>query len=168
MAQGDALQQSHHQPPPLAAPHSGDYRRTVARERFNPKRRLREPWLPHEDRDALCARATYAGNPAHKLNPGDFGLTPPASPRPDKTLCDRAGVFARATAQALLESGIRRGLVSSSYRGTLPRNIWAVSDGVAFEAQLENEGLATYHGYPMLEADPLRAEVIAWWGADVV
>ena len=37
-----------------------------------------------------------------KRSPGDFGLEPPAAPRPDKTLCDEAGVTARATAQGLL------------------------------------------------------------------
>jgi len=30
---------------------------------------------------ALSEKATYGGNPEHKRNPGDFGLSPPALPR---------------------------------------------------------------------------------------
>lgn len=139
------------------------------RFRFNPKRRLRTPRLSTADRAVLCARVVYTGNPAHKHNPGDFGLTPPASPRPDKTLCDRAGICEKAVAQRLLEGGVQRGLVSSvsGAGGEFPRNIWAVSgDGVAFEAQLENPEQGTYHGYPIPESDPLNEQVLAWWSAD--
>ena len=141
------------------------------RSRFNPKRRLHEPRLSEEGREALRARASYTGNSAHKRNPGDFGLTPPSSPRPHKTLCDDAGIFEKAAAQDLLEAGIRRGLVSSRFgaRGTFPQNIWAVSDqGVAFEAQLENPAQGTYHGYPLPDTDPLKEQVLAWWKAEDV
>jgi hypothetical protein len=141
----------------------------VNRSRFNPKRRLHEPRLSKKDREALLTRASYTGNPAHKRDPGDFGLTPPASPRRDKTLCDDAGIFERAAAQSLLESGIRRGLVSSRHGAgdNFPQNIWAVSDeGIAFEAQLENPLQGTYHGYPLPDTDPLEEQVLAWWEAE--
>jgi hypothetical protein len=46
-------------------------------------------------------RVRYGGNPEHKANPGDFELEPPSSPRPDKTLCDRTGIFERSKALAL-------------------------------------------------------------------
>jgi len=59
---------------------------------------------------------TYGGNPEHKRNPGDFGLTPAASPRRDKTLCDGVNIFQRAVALKLLREGVRRGLVSEQTR----------------------------------------------------
>ena len=140
----------------------------MERTRYNPKRRLREPRLSQAERANLCGRVAYSGNPAHKRSPGDFKLTPPASPRPDKTLCDAAGVSEKAAAQRLLEAGIRRGLVSSrsGAGNAFPQNIWAVDHGVAFEAQLENPVRGTYHGYPLPDADPLRKQVLAWWDAD--
>lgn len=52
----------------------------------------------------------YSGNPEHKRNPGDFGLTPPSGPRPGKTLCDQVEIYSRAEALALLKAGVRRGI----------------------------------------------------------
>lgn len=133
------------------------------RRSFNPKR-------------AICARvsldvaekaqgAEYVGNPLHKSNPGNFGLIPPRNPRPSKTLCDSI-VTDRAIAQALLKEGVRKGLVSVQNRNGWPQNVWAVTDdGVALEAQLDNEVLGTYHGYPMTLADPLRPSVVARWSS---
>lgn len=110
----------------------------------------------------MCAG--YRGNPAHKSNPGDFGLTPPRDPRPDKSLCDEAEVFTRQEAERLLRSGLRRGLVSVQERNGWPQNVWAVANnGVALEAMLENEATGTYHGYPMTESDPLNRTVIRRW-----
>jgi len=54
---------------------------------FNPKRSIRE-CAAADECSLLMDLVTYDGNPEHKRNPGDFGLTPPSSPRPDKTLCD--------------------------------------------------------------------------------
>jgi hypothetical protein len=58
------------------------------------KRTLRAARLTPEQRRFLRESCTYEGVPYHKRNPGDFGLTPPAAPRPDKTLCDEANVTA--------------------------------------------------------------------------
>ncbi|MBF0308058.1 MAG: hypothetical protein HQL56_00830 [Magnetococcales bacterium] len=52
--------------------------------------------------DELAENVRYGGNPEHKKNPGDFGLTPPGNPRPGKTLCDVAGILTRQEATALL------------------------------------------------------------------
>ncbi len=109
---------------------------------------------------------SYGGNPEHKKNRADFDLTPPASPRPDKTLCDGANIFQRKLALRLLKEGIRRGLVSEQVRGEYPQSIWAVTDdGIPLEAQLENPGNGTYHGYPMPEDDAFRDKVIEKWNA---
>jgi len=95
----------------------------------------------------LSSRVVYLGSPLHKINPGDFGLTPPSSPRPDKTLCDGVKIFERDKAQELLREGAKRGLISVQERSGLPQNIWAVSDdGTPLEAQLDNQERATYHG----------------------
>lgn len=134
-------------------------------DKFNPKRRfkaLEGDDLAHLRK--LASRVGYGGNPEHKLNPGDFGLTPPKNPRPGKSLCDDVAIFSRAVALTLLRKGLRRGLVSDRFHDAWPRNIWSVTDdGRPVEAQLENPVLGTYHGYPMPESDPLASEVLKKW-----
>jgi hypothetical protein len=56
--------------------------------------------------------ARYGGNPEHKRDPGDFGLDPPSSPRPGKTLCDVVQIRTRAASLALLRTGLRKGMFS--------------------------------------------------------
>ncbi len=106
----------------------------------------------------------YGGNPEHKRNPGDFGLTPPNHPRPGKTLCDQVKIFTRSEAVKLLRAGFSRGLFSVQERNGWPQNVWSVTnEGEPLEAQLEGDGV--YHGYPMPEADPFREEVVQRWNA---
>ena len=65
---------------------------------FNPKRKLLTPAQAQARADELLTlanRADYGGNPEHKKNPGDFGLTPPSDPRQGKSLCDVAKIFKR-------------------------------------------------------------------------
>ncbi|MEO5352837.1 MAG: hypothetical protein H7835_06455 [Magnetococcus sp. XQGC-1] len=137
------------------------------RNKFNTKRRIRP--APKNDTEraylkALANRVGYGGNPEHKRNPGDFGLTPPSSPRPDKTLCDTAGIFTRAEAVTLLQEGVRKGLISTREENGWPHNVWAVTEqGMPLEGQLENAETGVYHGYPMPEADPFRYEVLSRW-----
>lgn len=134
------------------------------RTAYNPKRQMRGS-LDSQRVEWLIARISYGGNPEHKRNPGDFGLTPPAIPRADKTLCDAVDIFSRNIALRYLHDGIRKGLVSVQTRGDFPQNIWAVTDsGIPLEAQLENSVLGAYHGYPMPETDPFREEVLQRWG----
>lgn len=131
---------------------------------FNPKRSLRAWTGSVSDRAfaaSLSDRVRYTGNPAHKRNPGDFDLTPPAAPRKNATLCDDAQVFRHAEALGLLKAGAIKGLVDSRSLAEFPFLIWAVrEDGTVFEAELENAGLGEYHGYPMPLADPLRPEIL--------
>ncbi|MBF0460505.1 MAG: hypothetical protein HQL87_03835 [Magnetococcales bacterium] len=137
-------------------------RRTTA----NPKRKIAaQPDSKAQARlDELAGRVGYGGNPEHKRHPGDFGLTPPSQPRPDKALCDDAGIFTRLEATRLLQAGVRKGLISLQKRNGWPQNIWAVNEqGIPFEAQLENAEQGQYHGYPMPEADPLRHTVLERW-----
>ena len=68
-------------------------------DKFNPKRRVRR--LDDNDRgqlSALAERVSYGGNPEHKKNPGDFGLTPPSGARRGKALCDELQIFAKEVA----------------------------------------------------------------------
>ena len=135
------------------------------RKSYNPKHSFAAVPQPSEV-DRWVNSVNYGGNPEHKRNPGDYGLTPPSSPRPDKTLCDLAGIFKREQAIRLLQEGIRRGLVSQQNRSGYPQNVWAVTeDDIALEAQLENAGNGTYHGYPLPEDDPFREKVIEKWKA---
>ena len=71
------------------------------RKSFNQKRRIAST-ASQAQLEALANRVRYGGNPEHKRNPGDFGLTPSFFPRPDKTLCDLAGIAHRAEAERLL------------------------------------------------------------------
>ncbi|WP_081767233.1 hypothetical protein [Hylemonella gracilis] len=134
---------------------------------FNPKRKLLTPAQAQARADELgklAERVRYGGNPEHKKNPGDFGLTPPSDPRQGKSLCDVAKIFKREQAEKLLQLGLRSGLASDRMDGEWPKNVWSVTeDGFAMEAQLENPELGTYHGYPMPDTDPLSLEVIRRW-----
>ena len=136
--------------------------------KFNNKRRIKgiEPDQA-EELASLAATVKYGGNPEHKRNPGDFGLTPPSAPRSGKSLCDAVQIFSKSTALDLLQQGIRKGLVSDRFEGKWPKNIWSVTpDGTPLEAQLENPDTGSYHGYPMPQSDPFAAEVIAKWSND--
>lgn len=136
------------------------------RASYNLKRRIKEKQIK-DGLQKLALKVSYGGNPEHKRNPGDFELTPPAMPRPDKTLCDAAGIFTKKEALRLLRKGVRRGLVSFNERNGFPQNIWTVSEeGCPLEAQLENQERGTYHGYPMPENDPLRPIVLERWSAN--
>ena len=134
-------------------------------QKFNPKRRLAAAnSLPMEARNELAQAVIYTGNPEHKRNPGDFGLTPPAQPRRGKTLCDGASIFKRNDALRYLRDGLKRGAVSEQSIAGWPSIIWAVTDdGIPLEAQRDGEG--SYHGYPMPPEDPMAAEVKKFWNA---
>jgi len=133
------------------------------RRTHNPKRRIRKECDPIE-LERLVQAVCYGGNPEHKKNPGDFGLHPPSAPRPDKTLCDMAGVFSKRDAEDLLKQGIQRGLIADQSRGGYPQYVWAVTEsGQPMEAQLENEVQGLYHGYPMPITDPFREQVLERW-----
>lgn len=123
--------------------------------------------MTEEDRQrfaALAEQAVYGGSPAHKKNPGDFGLTPPSAPRAAKSLCDAAGIFGRREATRLLKEGLRRGLVSEQQDRGWPKAVWAVSEeGIALEARLDNAERGSYHGYPLPSSDPLAGEIVRRW-----
>jgi hypothetical protein len=134
------------------------------RRSYNPNRALVAVKPPQTELSALADTIRYGGNPEHKSDPGDFGLTPPSAPRSDKTLCDSAGIRSRSEAQSILRSGVLKGLISRQTRGRFPQNVWAVTDdGTAFEAQLENQETGTYHGYPMPGDDEFRPAVVRAW-----
>ncbi|MBW2736301.1 MAG: hypothetical protein JRH20_28265 [Deltaproteobacteria bacterium] len=106
----------------------------------------------------------YGGNPEHKRYPNDYGLTPPSSPRPGKTLCDAIEPFPKKRAEELLRDGFLRGLLSKQCRNGWPQNVWAVfSDDLVFEGQLENKETGIYHGYPMPTTDDFRDVVLKEW-----
>ncbi|MCY4654317.1 MAG: hypothetical protein OXC95_14280 [Dehalococcoidia bacterium] len=124
---------------------------------------MREFCAPKE-LEGLADRINYSGSPYHKRNPGDFGLTPSAQPRPDKTLCDPVGIFTKSEALRLLKTGVSKGLISVQARDGLPQNIWAVTqNGHPLEAQLGSSATGDYHGYPMPSTDDFREEVLNRW-----
>lgn len=134
------------------------------RKGYNPKRRIAPAaqWPEKRCRE-MASRVGYGGNPEHKSRPSDYGLAPPAVPRPGKTLCDAAGEFPKARAEKLLREGLLRGMVSTQERSGWPQNIWSVAHGEPYEAQLENNDRGVYHGYPMAKDDDFRELVLAEW-----
>jgi hypothetical protein len=101
---------------------------TLKRRTFNPKRRIctkQEFQSLQGVLSMLLEKAHYRGNPEHKRNPGDFGLTPASAPRPGKTLCDEVQIFSRTEALRLLREGLRRGMFSPQERNGWPQNVWA-------------------------------------------
>lgn len=114
----------------------------------------------------MASQITYSGNPKHKRNPGDFGLTPPSAPRPGNSLCDSAGIFKKSDATRYLKEGVKKGMFSLQDRGGWPQQIWAVDDNNhPLEAQLDNQETGTYHGYPVPESDPRHKEILNEWKA---
>lgn len=107
----------------------------------------------------------YEGSPYHKRNPGNFGLDPPAAPRPDATLCDEAGVTCREVAAALFHEAIRHGIVSeATATGHYPKQLWVVdAGGQVFESMYGGSRLGCYHGYPIRRSDPLSDEIRKRW-----
>jgi len=131
---------------------------------FNPRRSIAENAGDMFNLSSLVDAIRYGGNPEHKMNPGDFGLSPPSSPRQGKTLCDKACIFSRKEALELLREGVRYGLVSIQARNGFPQNIWSVAaNGVPVEAQLENSVMGVYHAYPLQDIDPMHIEILRLW-----
>jgi hypothetical protein len=112
----------------------------------------------------LGEQVSYTGNPIHKKSAGDFALNPPASPRPDKTLCDMVNIFQKAEASRLLKEAFRRGLISreKDKNSDWPKHVWAVTNnGHPVEAAYDGMG---YHGYPLPDArTPLYEEILKRW-----
>lgn len=112
------------------------------------------------ERAALADAVRYLGSPYHKRDPGEFKLTPPASPRPDKSLCDHTHVRTPEEALRLLRKGATQGLWDHARRGDYPSVVWCVEGGTVYEAQLGNKGLGEYHGYPLLNGEAYRRKVL--------
>ncbi len=129
------------------------------------ERWIRRVPLSSEERERLRSVAIYEGSPHHKRNPGDFGLRPPVAPRPDKTLCDEAGILTRARADTLFRLALEHGLASEATTPAgLPKQLWIVDDNEqVFEAMHGGAREGTYHGYPIRRTDPLSNEVRRLW-----
>ncbi len=130
------------------------------------ERKIRATVLSDGERAFLVDKASYEGSAFHKAKPNDFGLTPPTNPRKDKTLCDEAGVFDKATAKRLFESAVAGGLVSEQTTGEgFPKQIWVVDAGRVYELMYGGSKVGCYHGYPIRNADPLADQVRARWSS---
>ena len=145
------------------APRVGLRARTARKET---ERKIRAALLTDEERAFLAEKARYEGSAFHKAKPNDFGLTPPTNPRKDKTLCDEAGVFDKATAKRLFESALAGGLVSEQTTGEgFPKQFWVVDGGRVYELMYGGSKVGCYHGYPIRDADPLADQVRARWSS---
>ncbi len=122
--------------------------------------------ISQQDRQSLCDKVQYVGNPVHKRNPGDFGLIPPSAAKYPKTLCDPTGIFRKEDALKVMQDGIRHGLVSQSYEGEFPRLVWGIhhhgESCFVLEFRLDSVQ-GTYHGYPLQKMDARYQEVLKKW-----
>lgn len=135
----------------------------VRKRSRNPKRRL-HPSPDEAGLEDLAARVSYGGHPHHKRSPGDFGLTPPAAPRPNKSLCDGVGLFQREVATRYLVDGISRGMISRDADQGFPRHVWSITnEGRVLEARCDDPAAGRYHGYPLEAEDPMAELVIKRW-----
>lgn len=133
-------------------------------KRSKPKRRVTLAAVGEVSRDELNRMentAIYRPSPYHKSS-GEPGTD--AAPRPDKTICDGPAAGGSRDAILLLRAGFRRGMVSRQTRRGWPRHVWAVGDdGVVYEAQLSNEEIGEYHGYPMKKGDSFAGFIGEEW-----
>lgn len=128
------------------------------------RRPARHGFYTQAELDGFADIASYDGRSYHKSKPADYGLEPPASPRPTKSLCDDKRIIYLAEARELLESAIRLGMVSAeSNRNVLPKYAWAVDeDGEVYEAKLGGDS-RRYHGYRLSRDDKARKWILKEW-----
>lgn len=115
----------------------------------HPKRRIaKKGYFTASELAGFAAAARYVGSAHHKSRYADYGFHPPANPRASKSLCDGLRVVRKADAEAQLQSGFARGMVSQRCpQDGLPKFVWAVDgDGEVYEAKLGGDG-HSYHGY---------------------
>jgi hypothetical protein len=114
-------------------------------------------------RIALDAR--YGGSAIHKLHPGNYGFHPPTNPRPSKPLCDDRRPIPDTEAATLMREGIRKGMISQTEPGQLPKYVWAVDEwGEVYEAKTKPGQETLYHGYRLGDDErQMRAEVLSEW-----
>ena len=131
----------------------------------NPKRRIAKlGYFSERELGELASAVRYQGSAHHKTRPADYSFTPPAAPRPSKSVCDGKRVVFSGEAQHLLQAGVRLGMVSSHREGEWPKYVWAVDDfGEVYEAKLGHDR-RRYHGYRLGKDDrAMRDRVQAEW-----
>jgi len=125
-----------------------------------PPRRTRKPRnkkrvlvVASENRAAASAlltkasqSAVYKGSPYHRVRGSKMGASADRQ-WPDASKCDPN--LTRETATRVLRAAIRDGQVSAAWRDGFPRMVWAMIDGVLYEARLSNSTQGEYHAYPL-------------------
>jgi hypothetical protein len=128
----------------------------------NPKRRIAEiDQLDDNARQRLSEQLVYVGSGHHKLRGADYGFTPPANPRPTKSVCDGVRSITRTEAQRLFKLGVSKGMFSLVSNNLPPKYVWSVDeDGEPYEAIAGQDG---YHGYRLGRDDDFRTVVLKEW-----
>ena len=119
----------------------------------NEKRRLHpEPGIVVRATARLHV-VTYHGISKHKRDPTRFGLPHYSGRRGDESLCDDHANFEpdqMPGVPAMMQRGIRAGLLGHLISQGVPTMLWAVADsGWIFEARVTNIAVPDYHGYPV-------------------
>lgn len=128
----------------------------------NPDRRVAPPGAVDDaDVERFLSQLRYEGRATHKLHSGDYRFEPPANPGARKSVCDQKRAVNLAEAQALLKTGIRRGMLSKFTENGVPKDVWAVDEqGEVYEAKCDPLEVARnpgrrigYHGYRLDRED---------------
>lgn len=136
----------------------------MARQGNNPKRRVAgADFLSDEAKRALTKKIRYVGSGHHKRYPADYGFER-VNPRPIKSMCDLVRHISLNEATSLLESGVRRCMVSEFGYDGVPKFIWSVDEfGEVYESKTDPNTLGDYHGYRLEEEDDMRGYVRQFW-----
>ena len=124
--------------------------------RYNKPPSMRRIAEPDTVDAALAERVSYKPHEQHCCGPSTW--------TPHKTKCPRG--IGCAEALEMLKEGLRRSMTPPGGVG-FPAPVWAVDDrtGLVYEAKLTHPDTAVYHGFPLLDRDPLRKEIVKQWQA---
>lgn len=130
----------------------------------NPNRRVAAAeTISEADVKRLERGARYVGSGHHKRNPADYGFER-TNLRPNKSICDMAGIVTLAAATDLMLSGIRKKMFSKIKADGFPKYIWSVSDDQrVYESKTHSNTPGQYHGYPLEKEDDMSAYILSLW-----
>lgn len=128
------------------------------------RRPVRVGFFTKKELSEFATATSYEGSAHHKSKASDYGLTPPISPRPTKSLCDDVRIIPADEANQLLKRAFELEMVSDRREDTEPpKYAWAVDgEGEVYEAKLGNNGYR-YHGYRLSKDDKLSKWLIKEW-----
>ena len=97
--------------------------------------------------DSVASRVSYQPNGKHKAYASPEGRW--TYIRSSASKCDKIPEEAWPMLTELLRTAIEKECVSRNFRGGFPARAWAYLNGKLHEARLDNQGMGTYHAFPL-------------------